>query len=84
MFYAFKHQQHRLYRLLMLRFEKVSGNSTDETDETLYNGVLLSPQQLPMLSLPRPVRLTGFFLGATSGIFSMMISALGFSGSSPQ
>ena len=44
----------------------------------------LSPQQLPMLSLPRPVRLAGFFLGATSAIFSMMISALGFSGSSPQ
>ena len=42
----------------------------------------LSPQQLPMLSLPR--LLAGFFLGATSAIFSMMISALGFSGSSPQ
>jgi len=33
---------------------------------------------------PFRVFLVGLFFGATSGIFSMMISALGFSGSSPQ
>ena len=33
--YTFKRSIYRLYRLLMLQFEKVSGNSTDETDETL-------------------------------------------------
>ena len=31
-----------------------------------------------------PVFLAGFFLGAISAIFSTVISALGFSGSSPQ
>lgn len=31
-----------------------------------------------------PVLLAGFFLGAISAIFSTVISALGFSGSSPQ
>ena len=40
--YAFKQQQHRLYRLLYLQFAKVSGNSTDKTDETIYTGGSLS------------------------------------------
>lgn len=33
---------------------------------------------------PLALLMRGFFLGATSGIFSTMISARGFSGSSPQ
>ena len=45
---------------------------------TVYSAVLM------VLSLAPALRAGVFFFGATSGIFSMMISALGFSGSNPQ
>lgn len=56
------------------------GPKTVYTTPACFSGVPASQQLL--LSFPRPAR--GFFLGATSSIFSMMISARGRSGSRPQ
>jgi len=82
--HAFKHQSYRLYRLCWLRFEKVAENSTDKTDETIYTRGSLSSAVAYVEICPVRFAWRGFFLGAISSIFSMMISERGLSGSKPQ
>ena len=78
MFYAFKHTLHRLYRLLRCQSEKLA--LTKLTKPTILEALSSAVAYVEF----DPVLLAGFFLGAISAIFSTVISALGFSGSSPQ
>ena len=77
-FYTFKHTLHRLYRLLRCQSEKMA--LTKLTKPTILEALSSAVAYVEF----DPVFLAGFFLGAISAIFSTVISALGFSGSSPQ
>ena len=80
-FYTFKHTLHRLYRLCCGDFEKCQKSVlTKLTKPTILEALSSAVAYVEF----DPVLLAGFFLGAISAIFSTVISALGFSGSSPQ